>query len=599
MNIFWNSLRNTVKPIVLASALVCSASVGATVAAQPSGGDATGAQALMAFDSRFHPTIGVDGMVTAQDAIAANVGRDILKKGGNAIDAAVATGFALAVTHPQAGNLGGGGFLLAYLADSDEVIAIDFREMAPAAATRDMFLGADGEVDNERARFSHLSSGVPGSVMGFANALEKYGTMPLKEVIAPAIKLAEKGFPVSYGLNASTRNAARRFQRDPSSVDYFLDADGDAFEVGAKFVQRDLARTLKAISKNGAAGFYEGPVADLIVAEMAENGGLITHEDLKNYRAVERKAVRGTYRGYDIVSMPPPSSGGVHVVQMLNILEGYDLANLGHNSADYIHRLVEAMRRAYADRSEYLGDPDFFEVPIEALTDKTYATKLRDGIDLNRASDSNDIRPGLGPAKESPETTHYSVMDDYGNAVAVTTTLNFSYGSGYSVNGAGFLLNNEMDDFSAKKGAPNAFGLLGGAANAIEPGKRPLSSMTPTIVLKDGRPFIVTGSPGGSTIITIVLQMILNIVDFEMNVMQATAAPRVHHQWKPNIVVFEPGHSIDTINALDVRGFNILREKNGDVRERVMGRANTIVYQDGFFYGAADPRGPKSGVAAY
>ncbi|MEL7486579.1 MAG: gamma-glutamyltransferase [Pseudomonadota bacterium] len=593
------AVKKTVKCALAATAAALF--VGAAAAQAPSAAraDATGAYALMSFDSRFHPEIGAGGMVSAQDAIAAEVGRDILKRGGNAIDAAVATGFALAVTHPQAGNLGGGGFLLAYLAEQDEIIAIDFREKAPAAATRDMFVGADGEVDNELARFSHLSSGVPGSVMGLTHALEKYGSLPLKDVIAPAIKLAEKGFEVSYGLNASTRRAAQRFERDPSSLAYFLNEEGAPFDVGGTFVQRDLAKTLKAIARNGAAGFYEGAVADLIVAEMSANGGLITHDDLKNYHVVERAAVRGTYRGYDIISMPPPSSGGVHVVQMLNILEGYDLASLGHNSADYIHRLVEAMRRAYADRSEYLGDPDFYEVPIAELTDKAYAGRLRDGISLKRASKSADINPGLAPPPESPETTHFSVMDKAGNAVAVTTTLNFSYGSGFSVDGAGFLLNNEMDDFSAKKGTPNAFGLLGGDANAIEPGKRPLSSMTPTIVLKDGRPHIVTGSPGGSTIITVVLQVILNIIEFDMNPLQATAAPRIHHQWKPDIVVFEPGHSPDTLRALDARGFNLLRSEDGSVNARVMGRANTIVYKDGFFYGAADPRGPKSGVAAY
>ena len=561
-------------------------------------GDATGSNALMAFGSRFHPVIGRNGMVAAQDAIAAEVGRDILQKGGNAVDAAVATGFALAVTHPQAGNIGGGGFMLIKLADRDAPIAIDYREMAPGAAHRDMFLDDEGNVDNRLARFSRLSAGVPGAVMGMTMALEKYGTMSLSEVIKPAIKLADKGLDVSYGFNASIARSAKRFKNDPSTEGYFL-IDGAAPEVGTKFVQKDLAKTLKAISKHGAAGFYEGPVADLIVAEMRENGGLITHEDLKNYKAVEREAVRGTYRGYDVISMPPPSSGGVHVVEMLNILEGYDLSALGHNSADYLHRLIEAMRRAYADRSEYLGDPDFFDVPIAALTDKAYAKKLRDGISLKKASLSSDIKPGLGQPYESNETTHYSVMDKWGNAVSTTTTLNFSYGGGYTVDGAGFFLNNEMDDFSAKPGAPNGFGLIGGVANQIEPGKRPLSSMTPTIVLKDGAPYLVTGTPGGSTIITIVLQIVLNTIDFDMNPLQATAVPRIHHQWLPDIVVAEPGVSVDTLSILEARGFRVLRNKNGSYNRRVMGRTATILYRDGFFYGAADPRGPKSGVSTY
>ncbi|MEL6213359.1 MAG: gamma-glutamyltransferase, partial [Pseudomonadota bacterium] len=486
--------------------------------AQRAADAASGAEALLSFDARVHSVIGRNGMVSAQDMIAAEVGRDILAQGGNAVDAAVATGFALAVTHPQAGNLGGGGFMLIALAGAEEPIAIDYREMAPAGATRDMFLGPDGEVDKRRARFSRLSAGVPGAVMGLTTALEDYGSMPLEKILAPAIALAEKGFPVSYGLNHSLTRAAERFENDPSTVEYFLKSPGVAPDVGDMFFQGDLATTLRAIAENGAAGFYEGPVADLIVAEMSENGGLITHEDLKNYRAVKRAAVRGAYRGHEIISMPPPSSGGVHVIQMLNILEGYELKPLGHNSADYIHRLVEAMRRAYADRSEYLGDPDFFDVPIEALTDRDYAATLRAQIDLEKATSSDDVKPGLGPITESPETTHYSVVDSAGNAVAVTTTLNFSYGGGYTVDGAGFFLNNEMDDFSAKEGVQNAFGLLGGRANQIEPGKRPLSSMTPTLVLDDeGDVVLSVGASGGSTIISGTIQVLLGVLEFGLD----------------------------------------------------------------------------------
>ncbi|MHA7871852.1 MAG: gamma-glutamyltransferase, partial [Hyphococcus sp.] len=397
----------------LASAFLISAFLaGAGLAFAPAvalAQTAAGENALISYTAPVHPVIGETGAVAAQEAIAAGVGRDILKAGGNAVDAAVATGFALAVTHPQAGNLGGGGFMLIKLADRDEPIAIDYREMAPGAATRDMFLDAAGAVDADRARFSRLSSGVPGSVMGLTAALEQYGTMPLKEVIAPAIALAEKGFPMPRALAEGLARRPERFARDPSSLAYFYKPGGAPYRTGETFVQKDLARTLKRIAKDGAAGFYEGPVADLIVAEMTSNGGLITHDDLKAYRAVEREPVTGTYRGYDIISMPPPSSGGVHVIQMLNILEGYDLAALGHNTADYIALLVEAMRRAYADRSEYLGDPDFFDVPIDALTDKDYAAELRGQITPRKATPSAAVRPGLGPVDESPQTTHYSV----------------------------------------------------------------------------------------------------------------------------------------------------------------------------------------------
>ncbi|MEM9705956.1 MAG: gamma-glutamyltransferase [Pseudomonadota bacterium] len=598
-SIFAGAFLRPVARVVAIVALLNAQFLGAVSAQSESNDTAAGAYALMAFDSRFHPTIGANGMVTAQDALAAKVGRDILARGGNAVDAAVATGFALAVTHPQAGNIGGGGFMVIKLAGKDKAIAIDYREMAPAAATRDMFVGENGDVDNELARFSRLSAGVPGSVMGMSMALEKYGTMSLREVIKPAIKLADKGFPVTYPFRETIRRAVERSSKDPSSRLYLLGADGIAPEVGDKFVQKDLAKTLRQISKHGPAGFYEGPVADLIVKEMAENGGLITHDDLRNYKALEREVVTGTYRGYEIASMPPPSSGGIHIIQMLNILEGFDLKSLGHNSADYIHRLVEAMRRAYADRAEYLGDPDFFDVPVSELTDRAYGEKLRNQINLRRASRSADIRPGLKLPYESNETTHYSVIDKEGNAVAATTTLNFFFGGGFSVDGAGFFLNNEMDDFSSKPGSPNGFGLLGGVANEIEPGKRPLSSMTPTILMKDGVPVLVTGSPGGSTIITVVLQMILNMVDFDMNVMQATNAARIHHQWQPDVVIAEPGISIDTLKTLERRGFKISRGRDGEIRRRVMGRANSIHAVGDFVYGAADPRDPKSGVSAY
>ena len=562
--------------------------------------DATGALAFVGYDrAAFHPVVGANGMVTAQEAMAAAVGRDILAKGGNAVDAAVATGFALAVTFPAAGNIGGGGFMLVALADSDEVIAIDFREMAPAAASRDMFLGEDGDVDNQKAQYSRLSAGVPGSVMGLLDALETYGTMSRKQVLAPAIKLAERGMPVTYGMASGFASSKKYLSKDPSTREYFYKPGGALYRQGDTLKQKDLARTLKLISRKGRAGFYAGKTADLMVAEMQKGGGLITLEDMKNYHAVSRKTTKGTYRGYEVFSMPPPSSGGVHVVQMLNILEGYDLRALEHNSADYLHLLIESMRRAYADRSKYLGDPDFYDVPEAKLIDKSYGDRLRDTIDKTKASRSEDILPGRHLPKESPATTHYSVMDKWGNAVSVTTTLNFGFGSGYSVDGAGFLLNNEMDDFSSKPGSPNGYGLIGGEANKIEPRKRPLSSMTPAIVKKDGKPWFVTGSPGGSTIITVVLQNILNVIDFDMNAMEAVTAPRIHHQWLPDVIITEPGISADTIRILEERGFIFSKDDMGKYNRTTLGRAYAIIHKDGFFYGAADLRSPTSGASGY
>ncbi len=557
------------------------------------------AAALIGSDSRFHPVMGEHGMVAAQEKIAAQVGADILKAGGNAVDAAVATGFALAVTHPQAGNIGGGGFMLITLAGGKKFTAIDYRETAPAAASRDMFLDETGNVDRDRARYSRASAGVPGTVAGLLYALEHYGTMPRESVLAPAIKLAEEGFPVPYGLEFALEKSHERFAGDISSQAYFEHPGGKSYKAGEILRQTDLAKTLRAIAAEGARGFYEGPVAQLIEEEMKQGGGLITAGDLKNYRPIEREPVRGTYRGYDIVSMPPPSSGGVHVIQMLNILEGYDLVKLGHNTADSIHRLVEAMRRAYADRAKYLGDPGFVKVPVAGLVSKEYAGQLRAAIDLNRATKSEDVSAGRPPGAEGEQTTHFSIIDKAGNAVSNTYTLNLAFGSGYSVDGAGFLLNNEMDDFSAKPGAPNAFGLVGGEANVIAPGKRPLSSMAPTIVLKDGSPYLVTGSPGGSTIITVVLQEILNVLAFDMNVAEATAVPRVHHQWQPDLVITERGVSDDTLRILETRGFVLPKNTDGSFQHRVLGRANSIMKADGYFLGAADTRDLDGAAIGY
>ena len=551
--------------------------------------DTAGARTLTDYGSVHHPVLSKGGMVSAQDRIAAEVGRDILVRGGNAVDAAVATGFALAVTHPQAGNLGGGGFMLINIAKTGEVIAVDFREMAPAGASRDMYLGPDGEVDNKLAQYSHLSAGVPGTVMGMLDALEAYGTMTRRQVMGPAIRLASKGFKISPVLAESLENNKDQLSVDPSTIEYFLGR-----KAGERFTQKDLVQTLRRIRDEGANGFYKGKTADLIVAEMESGGGVMTHEDLAGYKTVIRKPVKGTYKGYDIYAMSPPSSGGVHVVQMLNILSGFDLQADGHNSAAYLHKLIESMRRAYADRSKYLGDPDFVDVPVTELTAQSYASDMRSGIDLTTASKSSDILPGAELPYESVNTTHYSVIDKEGNAVSVTYTLNFSYGSGYSVDGAGFILNNEMDDFSAKPGSPNGYGLIGGEANKIEPRKRPLSSMTPMIVKKDGQVAFATGSPGGSTIITAVLQLALNVMEWDMNIAEATHRPRIHHQWLPDIVITEPGISMDTLTALSGMGHNLPKTDNGTFEHTVLGRVNTVGQDSSYSLGAADPRGPKS-----
>ncbi|SDD90022.1 gamma-glutamyltransferase [Kordiimonas lacus] len=554
---------------------------------------------IIVYDTQFHPTIARNGMVVSQETYASKAGREILEQGGNAVDAAVATGFALAVTHPQAGNLGGGGFMMIYLKEEDRAIALDYREMAPAAAHRDMFLDENGDVDKKRVRFTLKASGVPGTVMGLTEALAKYGTLPLDVVMAPAIRLADEGFPMTWALYESLGRYAGRLQADPESAKNYYKADGSLYEAGELFRQPDLAATLKAIAANGAAGFYEGPVADKLIAAMQAQGGIMTHEDLRKYHAVEREPLVGTYRGFKVVTMPPPSSGGVHVVQMLNVLEGWDLKALGHNSAAYIHRLTETMKYAYADRSKYLGDPDYFDVPVGALTDKAYAASIRGKIKLDQATPSTAIAPAQSLPEESNDTTHFSVMDKAGNMVANTYTLNFTYGNGRSVPGAGFLLNNEMDDFSAKPGVPNAFGLLGGEANSIEPGKRPLSSMTPTFLFKDGEPLMATGSPGGSTIITVVLQAILNVMEFDMNVQTAISVPRIHHQWYPDRLYLEPGHSIDTRRILGQMGHQVKTEAT-EAWDSVLGSAQSLMRTtSGMILGAADPRRPGSYAAGF
>lgn len=551
-------------------------------------------QPLLDSKTRFHPVISQTGIVVSQEMIASQVGADILAKGGNAIDAAVATGFALAVTLPRAGNIGGGGFMMIYLAEENKTIAIDYREMAPSEAFKDMFLNSEGDVDNRKAQFSIQSSGVPGTVAGLVHAQENYGKLSLKQVLKPAINLARNGITVTITLAESLAARSERLQSDAGTKKYFFKKDGAEYQPGDVIRQRDLAATLARIAANGAAGFYQGKTAAMIVDQMERTGGLITSADLEDYVALERTPVCGDYRESKVCAMPPPSSGGIHMVQMLNILEGWDLKALGHNSADYIHRLVESMRRAYADRSLYLGDSDFFPVPVAQLTDKKYASTLRQQIDLDHASRSGDVRPGLVDSAESTETTHFSAWDQWGNVVSNTYTLNFSYGSGISVDGAGFLLNNEMDDFSAKPGSPNGYGLVGGIANSIQPGKRPLSSMTPTIVFDPaGAPILATGSPGGSTIITVVMQMLLNVLEFDMGIAEATAASRIHHQWLPDNVYYESGVSADTLRLLREMG-HIVNDQ-----PRRLGASESIEANgDGVLFGAADPRRHGSGAVA-
>ncbi len=537
----------------------------------------------------FHPVFAGHGMVATQESTATRIGVDILKKGGNAVDAAVAVGFALAVTLPRAGSIGGGGFMMVHMVKSGKTVAIDYREMAPAGASADMYLDAEGNVDKQRARFSYLSTGVPGAVAGMALALEKYGTMSLAQVMAPAIYLARNGIPVTPQMANALHRRQKRLSKHPATVRIFLDDDGTTLASGEQLVQKDLAGTLTQIAEQGPDAFYRGDIARKIAADMAANGGLITIDDLKNYRAVVREPVHGTYRGYDIFSMPPPSSGGVHVIQLLNILEDYPIAFLGHNSADTIHLMAEAMKHAYADRSRYLGDPDYWKVPVAGLISKAYAAQLRERISLHYATPSEYIKPGDPLPYESNETTHFTIMDSAGNVVSNTYTLNFSFGSGIVAAGTGILLNNEMDDFSAKPGVPNAFGLIGGEANAIEPGKRPLSSMTPTIVFKDGKAYFATGSPGGSRIITTTLQIIMNVVDHDMNIAAATAAPRIHHQWLPDKLRVEVGISNDTLDLLSAMGHDL---EIGNA----MGSTQTVMRIDGGFLGASDPR--RGGAAA-
>lgn len=540
----------------------------------------------------FHPVYAKNGMVASVNSIATRVGVDVLERGGNAVDAAVAVGYVLAVTHPQAGNIGGGGFMLLRTKDG-KTTAIDFREMAPSKASRDMFLDEKGNADSKKSLTSHLASGVPGTVAGFAMATEKYGTMPMSDLIQPALALAKDGFPVNQTLADDLVQYGREvlLNNDHSRAIFFKSGDVP-WSKGEILIQTDLAASLDLIAKQGVDAFYKGPIADQIANEMEKNGGLITKADLAAYKAVERQPVSGTYRGYEVYSMPAPSSGGIHIIQILNILESFDLKSMGQNSADAIHVMSEAMKFAYADRSEYLGDPDFVTVPVGALTSKEYAKSLAAKIDMNKARPSSEIRPGKLAPYESDQTTHYSVVDSQGNAVAVTYTLNTNFGSGIVAGSSGILLNNQMDDFSAKPGVPNVYGLIGGEANAVQAGKRPLSSMSPTIVTKDGQVFLVTGSPGGSRIITTVLQIVLNTLEFNMNIAEATNAPRIHHQWLPEEIRIEKGISPDTIRLLEKKGHKVSVKPT-------MGSTQSIVVTPEGLFGAADPRTKDALAAGY
>ncbi|MGM4894892.1 gamma-glutamyltransferase [Tardiphaga sp. 839_C3_N1_4] len=538
------------------------------------------------------PIAAQHGMVVAQEKISAKVGADVMARGGNAIDAAVASGFAMAVTYPRAGNIGGGGFMVIHTASGEDV-TIDYRETAPAAATRNMFLGSDGKPDTAKSRDSALGIGIPGTVAGLALALEKYGSgkFTLSDLLQPAIALARDGFILTDDGADTLPDWHRRLVRWPATKKIFSRDDGTSLREGDRLIQTDLATTLTAIAAQGPRGFYEGPVAEKLVSGINAAGGIFTADDLKTYQPVVRTPVRGSYRGYDIISMPLPSSGGTVLLETLNILEGFPMGEMRQASAPSLHLLVEAMKRAYADRARYLGDPAFVNAPIATLTSKDYAAGQRASIDPSKATPWTDALSAV-PPREGQNTTHYSVVDSAGNAVSNTYTLNFSYGVGLIADSTGVLLNNELDDFTAAPGASNAYGLVGFEANLPGPGKRPLSSMSPTIVLKDGKPVLVTGSPGGSRIISTVLQVIVNVIDYRMDVMSAVATSRLHHQWLPDEVRIERGFSEETLNALRAMGHKVV-EPMGQTS------ANSILVTPDGLLGAPDPRTRGAEASGY
>ncbi len=547
------------------------------------------------------PIVGRNGMIVSSSQLASDVGIEILKKGGNAVDAAVAVAFALAVTHPQAGNIGGGGFMLIRFADGNTT-AIDYRETAPLSATPTMYLDSEGNIIPDLSLRGPKAAGVPGTVAGLTLALDRFGTMDLKNVVKPAIKLARKGFQVDYGLSQDLSELREDFLKYPSTAKIFL-KNGMPYQMGDILRQIDLAKSLEHIAKQGAEAFYHGPIAKQIDRAMKRDGGLISLEDLALYEPVVREPLVNHYREYTIYTMPPPTSGGIILCGLLNALEPDDLRKIGHNSARYIHQFVEICNHYYADRAFFMGDPDFVNVPTMGLISKEYALKIRQSIDPERHIPSQYISHGdsvwlatyLSRPQESDHTTHFSVVDRWGNAVSSTYTLNDSYGSYYVIEGCGFLLNNEMDDFSIKPGAPNIYGLVGDKANAIQPRKRMLSSMTPTIITRDGKLFLILGSPGGSKIITSVCQVVLNVIDHQMNIQDAVLAPRVHSQWLPDEVVIEPlGIPADVVAQLQSKGHTVRRGY-------FMGEVQAIMVDTnrGLLFGAIDLRNGNSAVSAY
>ena len=524
-----------------------------------------------------------DGIVVTQHYLATEIGENVLYRGGNAYDAAIAVGFALAVVLPRAGNIGGGGFMVIYDEDSNDTYSIDYREKAPAASFKDMYLDENGEFDILKSTFGFNAIGIPGTVHGFWSVHQRFGSLPWADLIQPSIVLAERGFIMSDYMADTLNKYSEKMSYYDETRNIFLRNYPNLKK--SRLIQNDLAKTLKRIQKDGVQGFYSGETASLIAKDMKENGGLITKQDLLDYKSVWREPIKGSYRGKTIVTMPPPSSGGIHLIQMLNILENFELSNYEHNSYQYVSLLSETMKYAYADRSKYLGDPDFFEVPISEITAKEYAKNISSSIKELGVLSSSEISPGMYINPASIETTHFSIADKFGNVISNTYTINSAFGSGVTIEGTGILMNNEMDDFSGQPGVPNQFGLLGGVANEIEPAKRPLSSMTPTIVFDEGEPFLAIGSPGGSRIITAVLQIILNVVDFEQSLEEATGSKRIHHQWYPDDIDIEENY--DQLNQLIDLGYEV------DIIDTAT-CTQSIMIGNGEFIGVSDLRRPDS-----
>ncbi|CQH14272.1 gamma-glutamyltranspeptidase [Yersinia enterocolitica] len=555
-----------------------------------------------------------NGMVVTSQHLASQVGTDILKMGGNAVDAAVAVGYAQAVVNPCCGNIGGGGFMTIHLADGTDTF-INFRETAPAAASADMYLDKEGKVTKDASLYGYLAAGVPGTVLGMDSAQKKYGKLTRQQVMAPAIKLAREGFVLTRADTDILDTTVKRFRQDPESARIFLRKNGEALQPGDRLIQTDLADTLTAISEKGPDAFYQGKIPQAVEAAAKKGGGILTAADFANYKITEPAPITCSYRGYKFVSSPPPSSGGVTLCETLNVLEGYDLKSMGFNSAAYIHTLTEAMRHAYMDRNTFLGDPEFVKNPIDRLLSKSYAADIRKQIVANKATPSVEVQPGMQP-HEKPETTHYSIVDHDGNAVSTTYTVNGRFGAVVIAPGTGFFLNDEMDDFTVKVGEQNLYGLVQGATNSIAPGKRPLSSMSPTLVTKDGKTFMVLGSPGGSRIITITLQTALNVIDHGMAPQEAVDAPRIHHQWLPDEVYYEQrGVSADSLNLLKTMGYKMVEQNPWGAAELILvglagvegvspansGNDSAVSgkVREGYLYGANDVRRPAGAAIGY